>query len=334
MISAGCGYLLLRTLNAQALLSALLDFNALWLLPGLALYFVGVWLRGLRWKVLLDPLVELPGRSLFRLQVIGFTVNDLLPARVGELARAYVLWRETGVRPSSTLGTIALERLLDGVVLVSFLGIAWLALPLGRFAVVAWVAGGVFLAAAVGCAVALRWPEWLLRALTLLSRPAPPRLRERLVGVARGFIEGLGAVRSGRALARALALTALAWLSEVGMYFVLMLGFPMTAGVPGAFVGAAVANLGTMVPSSPGYVGTFDLPLQQVLVVLFDQEPNIAATYTLLVHAVLVVPVVVLGLIFLWQANIGLGDLSRRDVAVVPQRIGGAPGVASDGRRG
>lgn len=85
------------------------------------------------------------------------------------------------------------------------------------------------------------------------------------------------------------------------MYYVVMLGFPFPARPEAALLGASAANFGAMIPSSPGYVGTFDLPLQIVLTEVFAVSLAQATSYTLVLHAALVVPVVLLGLFFLWQ---------------------------------
>jgi uncharacterized membrane protein YbhN (UPF0104 family) len=96
------------------------------------------------------------------------------------------------------------------------------------------------------------------------------------------------------------------------MYFIIMLGFDLGTGPASALLGMAAANLGTMVPSSPGFVGTFDVPLQAVLTEIFLVDPSAATSYTIVVHSALIVPVVVVGLGMLWREGLSLRDLSRR----------------------
>lgn len=314
-ISLGCLYLVFRSLDPGLLLIALGEANFLYVLPALGAFFVGVWLRSARWRLLLapalaattpaahDPTVP-PTSRLFRVLVIGFTVNNLLPARLGELARAYLLWRQERIEPGTTIATIVLERVLDGLTLCAFAGLAALVVPFPpRLQQAAWLTAALFLSAVAVLAACMAWPGPLVglahRVLALL----PARfatLGERLV---RTFIEGLAVLRQGRALGGALGLSAVAWLAEASMYYIIMLGFPFPARPEAALLGAAAANIGTMIPSSPGYVGTFDLPLQIVLTEVFHVSLAQATSYTLVLHAALVVPVVVLGLLFLWQAS-------------------------------
>jgi hypothetical protein len=86
----------------------------------------------------------------------------------------------------------------------------------------------------------------------------------------------------------------------------------MPGGIAAAVMGTAVANLASLVPAGPGYVGTFDVALKSVLETWFDVNPATAAAYTLVVHTMLVVPVVVAGLYCLWRENLTLPELSRR----------------------
>jgi uncharacterized membrane protein YbhN (UPF0104 family) len=277
-------------------------------LPALAVYFVGVWLRSVRWLLLLRPAVPAEVRPqlhvgrLFRVLVIGFTVNNLLPARLGELARAYLLWHRERVEPGATLATIVLERVLDGLTLCAFAGLAALLVPFPpQLQQAAWVTAGIFLLATVGLVGLLVWPTPFVALAGRLLNLLPPQLAAFGVRLVVKFVQGLAVLRQGRTLVAVLALSLAAWLAEATMYYVIMLGFPFAARPAAALLGAAAANIGTMIPSSPGYVGTFDLPLQIVLTEVFGVPLAQATSYTLVLHAALVVPVVALGLFFLWQ---------------------------------
>jgi uncharacterized membrane protein YbhN (UPF0104 family) len=108
-----------------------------------------------------------------------------------------------------------------------------------------------------------------------------------------------------------LAFSILAWLCEAGMYAVLALGFKIELPFPVFVLATAVANLVTIVPSTPGYIGVFDAPVKSTLT-LFGVDPNVAASYTLLLHAALIVPVVIVGLILTWRLGLSVGQLQKR----------------------
>ncbi|HEY7066821.1 MAG TPA: lysylphosphatidylglycerol synthase transmembrane domain-containing protein, partial [Chloroflexota bacterium] len=298
-----------------ALVAALAQANFLFVVPAIAVYFFGVWLRSVRWKLLLAPAVAstqkgtasgappaLSTQYLFRVLVIGFTVNNLLPARLGEVARAYLLWRGEHVEPGATIATIVLERVLDGLTLCAFAGAAALLVPFpAALQRAAWATAAIFLVATLGLVGFLLLPGPFVALASRVLRLLPERfaaLGERLV---HSFVDGLAVLRRAHALGAVLGLSVLAWLAEATMYYVIMLGFPFPARPEAALLGTAAANFGAMIPSSPGYVGTFDLPLQIVLTEVFDVSRALATSYTLVLHAALVVPVVLLGLFFLWQ---------------------------------
>lgn len=327
LLSLGLLYLFFRPVDWGALVAALFEANLLLLAPALTLYFAGVWLRSVRWRLLLAPVADVPTSRLFRALIIGFTANDLLPVRLGEVARAVLLGRWNGVRIGVTLATIVVERLLDGLTLCAFLAVGWTLVPLKGLEHVAWVGAALFLALVVAFWVAAVWPG---RALSLLERlvgRAPARVRDPALRLAQSFVAGLEVVRRGRLLAAALLLSLGAWLLEAGMYFAIMLGFGLQLPLVAALLGTAAANLVTLVPSSPGYLGTFDVALQRVLVDLFGTELEVATSYTLLVHAALIVPVVALGMALLWRSELSLNDL-RVFAERVPGR-GAAPSGAS-----
>jgi len=156
-------------------------------------------------------------------------------------------------------------------------------------------------------------PAPLLRLANLLLSPLPARPRDLSIQLLTSFVQGLTVLRRWQDTAAVAALSLVAWMLEASMYYVLMFSFPFKAQFLASILGTAVANLGTMVPSSPGYVGTFDLPLSAVLVGTFQIDGSLAASYTLLVHATLILPVVLLGLFFLWKDGLSLSKVTARE---------------------
>ncbi len=307
-MSLACLYLVFRSLDPGALAAALARANFLYVLPAIAVFFCGIWLRSLRWRVLLRPALRAEQRAtpgtgrLFQVLVVGLTVNNVLPARLGELARAYLLWHRERIEPGATIATIVLERVLDGLTLLVFAGLAALVVPFPpQLQGVAWFTAGIFLTVTVLLVAFLAWPAPFVALAVRAFRFLPERfahLGERLVF---SFVDGLAVLRDPRSLVAVLALSLTAWFAEATMYYVIMLGFPFPARPEAALLGAAAANIGTMIPSTPGYVGTFDLPLQRVLTDVFGVAIAEATSYTLVLHAVLVLPVVLLGAFFIWQ---------------------------------
>lgn len=310
-ISALLLYLMFRSLELVSVAEAFGRANLGLLAPAIALYFGGVAARTLRWAVLLRPVKRLPLHRLFVVVVVGYMANDILPLRAGEGVRAFMLWGKERVEPGATLATIVVERIFDGLVLTGFLVVAGLVLPLDNWLTqVTWAAGAVFVFG-IGAALALTLvPGPFLRTAEVVLSLLPGGLRSLGLRLLRTFVDGLATVRSARDMASVALLSVVAWTLEASMYYVLMFSFPFQPLFLAAILGTAVANLGTMVPSSPGYLGTFDLPLSAVLSGTFGVEPSLAAGYTLLVHAALILPVTFLGLFFVWREGLTLGRIS------------------------
>lgn len=319
--------LFFRAISIGGLLASLGGVDYRGLAPAVLMYLGGVWVRALRWKLLVDPVARLPVGQLYRAVLIGFTVNNLLPARVGELARAMLLVRWAGVSPAATIGTIVVERLFDGLTLAAILAVGWLFVaPTGWLRDGALLASGAFVLAGLGVGVAAIRSDVMLALAGRAARVLPERLRQPALDLWAAFLDGLAVVRDPWTLGVVLGLSFVAWLAEAGMYYVIMLGFGLGSGPLSALLGMVAGNLGTMVPSSPSFIGTFDVPLQAVLVELFGVEPNLAASYTLVVHAALVTPVVIIGLALLSREGLSLGEVSRR--ADRRLRLGGSTDTA------
>lgn len=274
------------------------------LLAALPCYFAGVWFRTLRWQQLLSPIARLPAPGLFTQVVIGYMANDVLPLRVGELVRAYLLGRRHRLAKVAVLGSIAIERLTDGLVLLAFAGGVALFLPLESW--MGWVIrtmAVVFVGAALGMLAVLLFREPVARRLA----PHAPAVLTRVAGA---FLGGAESLRQPGLLAQAGAHGAMTWLCEAGVFYVVALAMGLAIPLSVLLLSMALANLATALPSSQAGIGPFEYFAAQTLV-LFGTDPSVAATYALLVHVVLILPVTLLGFFFLWREELSLEQVTR-----------------------
>lgn len=293
----------------------------LFLLPALAVYFVGVWLRAVRWHFLLQPVKPIASRRLFPVVVIGYMANDVLPARLGELVRAYILGEQEDVPKTTVIGTIVVERLFDGLAMLIFVGIVGLTVRLNaEISEIFRIAAALFVGALIVLVIVGSSQERALGLIRRIERRLPGPLAGRVARVAERFLQGLDCLQSGRLTATVLLLSLGAWLCESAMYLILGLGFGFTLGLPAYMLTAAVANLGAMVPAAPGYVGTFDFGALASLR-LFGTDPGAAAGYVLVLHLALLVPVTLLGFYFLWRANLSLRTLGQRARVATSEKV-------------
>lgn len=314
VISLVLVFFVLYQTNPAKIWGALRQAQYVYLIPALALYFVGVGVRAVRWHFLLRNIKPIPTASLFRTVVIGYMANDILPARMGELVRSYVLGEQVRISKASTLVTIVIERIFDGLTMLTFIVAASFLLHFDdqELAVRVRIVSAVFIAAILALAVLAGMPRRVERIADFFVQRLPAQFQLRAMRLARSFIAGLGVLRSPIDSFAVFAFSILAWLCETGMYAVLALGFGMSLRFEVYLLAAAFANLVTIAPSTPGYVGVFDAPIIYILT-LFGVELNLATSYTIVLHAALILPVTLLGFYYAGRAGMTLTQMTRTE---------------------
>jgi hypothetical protein len=307
VVSVGFLYLALRGIDALSLWQALQRASYWYIVPSLIAYFTGVYIRALRWGYILSPGSPLPASRLFPVVVIGYMANDLLPARMGELVRTYVAGSRLSVSRSQAIVTIVVERLFDGITMLAFAGIALLLIPAGATLQRGLAAALLlFSAGTVSLVVAHKFRIPLLRFAALILTLLPSNLGDRIQRPLASAMEGLNILGSPSALGVALGTSILAWLCEAAMYALVAQGFGVAVSPIAYLMLVAVANLATLIPASPGYVGTFEAAALAILVPLLGVPRDLAAAYVLVLHAALYFPVTALGLIYWWRNSLSM----------------------------
>jgi uncharacterized protein (TIRG00374 family) len=323
-------FLALRGLKLDEFWRDLQRAYLLWLIPGIALYFIAVAFRAWRWSFLLAPLPPTPlgeqalvdarhtkpsARALFPIVVIGYMGNNIYPARIGELLRAYVLRRDHGVPISSSLATVLIERIVDGIVMVAFVLIGLRAAHNVSETVtrVIAVASVVFAIATVVFFVLALAPQFTQNiANAFINRLVPERFRAPLIGIVEKFVQGAQSLRSPIDLARIVGISLIVWLFETGKYWCVAQAFGLTVPFDGLMLVNGLSNLFTVIPGAPGAVGTFDAGGILGMTAL-GVEQSLSAAYVLILHVVLWLPVTALGAYFMLREGLRWGDLRKAE---------------------
>ncbi len=311
-------FLALRGIEFEESWRALQQANGLWLLPGIAFYFLAVAVRSWRWSYLLQPLKAVSAGQLFPIVVIGYMGNNIYPARIGELLRAYVLRRDKGVPISSSLATVLIERMMDGIVMIGFALIGLQSAPnVGPRASQAFaVAIAIFAAAsAVLFLMALAPAQTNRLAEAMVARLIPHRLQAPLLGFVHRFVQGAQSLRSPRDLAAIFFGTVVVWLLETMKYGCVALAFGLTLPFSGLMMVNGLSNLFTIIPGAPGAVGTFDAGGMLSMRAL-GVDDSLAAAYVLTLHVVLWLPVTLLGAFFMLREGLRWSDLRKVEEAM------------------
>ncbi|MFN8386921.1 MAG: lysylphosphatidylglycerol synthase transmembrane domain-containing protein [Anaerolineales bacterium] len=314
-------WLALRGLQLDEFSKAVQDANYVWLIPGIGVYFVGVWVRAWRWHYLLKPIKEIPTKTMFPITTIGYMGNNIYPARAGEVLRAVILKRKEGVSVSASLATIIVERIFDGVVM---LGFVFVNLPelakltsasgfVGNIQQVAMIGAAIFIGALIVFLVAAMFPHTTAKiGLWFIHRLTPKRLHERIISLMNKFLDGLASLRSPWNVLMVFFTSVIIWLLETGKYWFVMHAFDFTVSFFALMLMNGIVNLATTIPSAPGYIGTFDAPGIAVLTA-YGVDQATAAGYTLTLHVALWLPITLLGAYFLAKEGIHWSDSLRAE---------------------
>ena len=314
-------WLAVRGLKLQEFWEAVKQANYWWLLPGIAVYFVGVWVRAWRWHYLLGPIKKIPTATMFPITTIGYMGNNVYPARAGEVLRAIILKRKEGVSVSASLATIIVERIFDGVVMLAFVFVNLRELAkltgssgfVGNIQQVAVIGTGVFLGALIVFLLAAMFPHTAMKVGLWFIHFLPERFHARLIGLANRFLDGLASLRSPWNVLMVFFTSVIIWLLETGKYWFVMHAFDFKVPFFVLMLMNGIVNLATTIPSAPGYIGTFDAPGIAVLTA-YGIDHATATGYTLTLHVALWLPITALGAYYLAREGIQWSDALRTEM--------------------
>ncbi len=307
----------LRLFDTSLVYRSLTQLQLWVLLPGAMAIVAAFLVRAYRWRLLLLPVARVPIWQARDVLMTGFMVNNVLPARVGELARALVLWKVAGTSRRATLATVATERMFDVVLLVGMLTLLALLFEvppwtrqLGKLTVV--LLGGLC-AGVVWMAAHHRSLFWVAERMLVFLHP---RRRQKVLAFMERFVDGTRALRDPGICARVLGLSALVWGLEVAAYYFVMHGLQIDLPLWAAALTVVVANFGIAAPSAPGYVGVFDLACSGALIAL-GVGNELALSYAIAVHLLLYVVVTGSGLLAMWRLELTLSEVVKHKDHVV-----------------
>ncbi len=324
--------LFLRNADFDQVGRAFTEVSAWWIGPALVVYFAGIAARAWRWHWLLLHLQPIAWWRLFPIVAIGFGVNNVLPLRAGELVRAHVLYERHGVSRLSGLSSIFMTRVYDGLMLTAFLVIGVIASLLGvqgmrdagaeLTAAMAFLVFGITGAFLVFGAIARRPAEAERLIGRLLSRL--PGQAEREWTWLPPLIAGMSAQANRRQVIGALSASLLAWGLEALMYWMVGQAFNLGLPFPVYLLVSAAANLLITAPSTAGGVGPFEWATKATLLIWLPELGALsvagaeaaAVAYAAILHALVLVPIALTGLIFLWLFQVAP---ARRGRPVAPE---------------
>jgi glycosyltransferase 2 family protein len=276
-VSSCCLWLAFRGISFADVGLALQTAVWFWFIPVFFITLLAHALRTVRWKILLSPLKNIPAPKLFMILTLGFFMNNILPARAGELIRAVALDKETGIPTSSGLGSVALERLTDLIGLMFVLTMASTIIPADKVPLEK-VALMLVIGAAGVAALYFVFQRW--KPADAAGKPGPVRW---VLLFLKKLTSGFSVLKSPGKVTLVMFVSISIWALEVAgllcmaRVFSLTLSFAQSSAV---LMGIAV---GVMIPAAPGYVGTYEYFGKRMMMLLGFAEP-ISLSFILTLH--------------------------------------------------
>jgi uncharacterized protein (TIRG00374 family) len=298
-------------------------------------HFLSLVIRSQRWRILLSPIKrDIHYAPVWKYFNIGFAVTSLLPGRIGEVLRPYLLARDQGISFASSFATVVTERVIDLVAVLALLGTIFLfpdalgpqagdpqaALLIGTIKAFGLAALAVALAAIVFLALLRMKTEWALAIVRFLSKPLPKKASELAERLVRSFAAGIGGLRGLRDIGMVLVITVANWLLVAGCFWLALGGFGMWVPYHHVFFLLAVVALGVVVPTPAG-TGTFHVAVAIVAFNLWGLPESSVKAYAIVNHLITFSPVVIIGVFYLLSGRINV--LAAADRAAEESSAGG-----------
>ncbi|MBN1594102.1 MAG: flippase-like domain-containing protein [Candidatus Coatesbacteria bacterium] len=332
LISASCLYYFVRMCDFSQMWGVVKKANLWFVLLTLVSIFASYLGRGIRWTYLLRPLKRIGVGPSFSATVIGFTASNILPMRAGEFVRAYVLAKNESIRATSTFATIVVERLCDGFCVLAILVLALTVMPFPETPDLATLSGpmqkivtaitqerlryfgfstlGLYLGIILVLVFLHFAPKKTEKFISTILFFAPKNVVHKITELLLSFAEGIASINTPMQAGNVLLWSLFTWGSIVFGPWLLSLSFGLSLPIYMGFFVTAILALGVMLPSSPGFIGIFQLATAAAMVLLGVQE-QIATSYALMLWALSIIPVTILGFMLCWVGKTSFMQIIR-----------------------
>jgi uncharacterized protein (TIRG00374 family) len=315
LISVVLIYLSVRGINIQDVLNDLKKIQLSYVILFILLMIFMQYLRSYRWGVILQPMEKINQVPLFSITSVGFLAIAAIPARIGELARPYLISKRSSIKMSSALGTIFIERILDSFTVLTIATVVLLIdMP---FDLPSWMVKSsiIFslLALSLFCFILflILRREAALKFINIILNRLPGKLANKIDVAIHHFIDGLQIVTNIKLFSYLLFLSVVIWLVDILAIYVLLLAFGFTLPVMASFVLMVILIVGIAIPAAPGFVGNWHYACVFALG-LFGLAKADALSFAVVHNFLSMAVVLVLGVGFLPFNRFSIADMKKQ----------------------
>jgi len=295
-VTGGCLYFALRDAHWGEIREVLGRTRYSWVALMAVISVLSVYLRALRWRVLLAPAGRVAVAPLFSATSVGFMANMLLPLRAGEVIRPVMAARRTGVPMSTAFASIVLERLFDMLLLFAMLMVFSIAVPVSAtLQRASYVMSAVIIAVFILLLLLLRNSEGAIVRLRGWAGMLPGSIGPRVGDILASFVTGLSGINDGRTVTVLLGYSLAIWLAIGATFACGILALDVNAPLLAASVSLVlIVAAFVALPQAPGYVGTWQAGCVTALA-FYGVSREVAIGVSLVTHIVQLLVVIVLG---------------------------------------
>lgn len=303
--------LILRNIDFKELKESFSKIKCIYLFPALAVYAFGFCLRILRWKCLFRHERSVKTNSVFSALMIGFMVNHIFPARIGEVVRAYVLSKKEGLSKTLSFGTVVMGRLFDIMTLLIFLSVIFLIFPLPPlFKNINYIGAAGFISVLIFIIFLIYNKNKAFNFMNRCLFFLPAAIAGKLLRGVEELIGGFDVIKNKRNLLLVLLCSVCIWLVEAGVCFILTKSFGISVPFYGVILVIILTSLRVLIPASPGHIGTFE-GFCIVGLLFFGVNKEAGLGFSIVYHAFISIPVILIGFGLLLKENFSWAEVTR-----------------------
>lgn len=314
-------YLSLKDTDYQGVIAGLAKIGYVYILLFLFVSLFMQIIRTWRWRLIINPLGSIDYLTFIAVANVGFLAIIALPARLGELGRPYLLSRNSRINMPTALGTVFVERMFDGVAILTITSLIPFFAVLPKWLIEAGIIFfiiNIVLISSIFFAVFRR--DMLWKFLSLLLGFLPDACQISLRGLLAHFLDGLGIIKNGKQLIYIMMLSFIFWISDVIAIYILFMAFKFVLPPVAAFVLMLILIIGIAIPTAPGFIGNWHYSCVLGLG-LFGIAKTDALTFAVIYHFCAVGLVIIIGLGFLPFLNLSFTNLCKeaKDIFSFPR---------------
>lgn len=307
IVSAVSLYFAFRGINIKESIGIIKNINILYFIISLILSVLIIAIRGLRWECFIPLKKPIKKRTVVMTAYIGYMANNILPAKLGEVARAYILGVKENVSKSALIASVVTERLFDIITGGIILTISAIFIP-NLPDKVTYAAIALFVMSVIGFFILIflvSKRDFTCKVFHKIFGILPKNIGEKLIEFSCNFIDGIGFKNDAKHIFLIFFYTILYLIGQILTISLLLTAFNIQSSPIIALFIFAVGGFGFAVPSAPSGIGPFEWAIIFGLS-LIGIERSIAAPYALVYHIMGIVPIVIVGFTFLFILKIDL----------------------------